>query len=265
MKLPNIILNISKLLVAIFLVKISFNSKNIQKIIKETIVFFLITFIFAGCSLCFIHVIKPKVIYIVNGIIIGGEYIFEIVLISAIISCILIKIASKIIKTKLNKKDMICNLVIKLNNKKVQIKALLDTGNLLKDPITKQSVIIVEEDKIKSLFSEKELNIIRELLGGDSKKIENEEYNYSSKIRAIPFASVGKKDGIMIAYKVDNVNVEYQDEIKELDDVLIGIYNDTLSRNNKYSALIGLQILERGKVKNEYNTNIKSKSKYSIC
>ena len=42
-------------------------------------------------------------------------------------------------------------------------------------------------------------------------------------------------------------------------------FNDTLTKNNKYSALIGLQILERSKIKNEYNTDIKNKGQYSVC
>ena len=113
-----------------------------------------------------------------------------------------------------------------------------------------------------ALIPDNEIDIIEDLLGGDE-FIDKESYN--ARIRAIPYVSVGNKNGIMIAYKVDWIKLEYQDEINEIDNVLIGIYNDTLTKNNKYSALIGLQILERSKVKNEYNTIIKNKSKYSIC
>ena len=77
--------------------------------------------------------------------------------------------------------------------------------------------------------------------------------------------SVGNSNGIMIAYKVDKIKVEYQDKKYEITDVLIGFYNDALTKNGKYSALIGLQILERSIVTDEYNTDVKGKGKYSIC
>ena len=38
-----------------------------------------------------------------------------------------------------------------------------------------------------------------------------------------------------------------------------------LTKNNKYSALIGLQILERSTAENEFNTTFENKGKYSIC
>lgn len=261
---PNYVLNISKVLIALLLVKIGFNSSKIKNIIKEAIVLFMVTFVYSGCALGFLHFMKPKVIYIVNGMVIGGEYIFELLLISACISFALIKISMKLIKLKqkLTKSDMICEIEIKLDDRSVKMKALLDTGNLLTDPITKTPVVIVEKRKVIDFISKEELWKIDSLLGGDG-NFQNELY--STRVKAIPYVSVGNKNGIMIAYKVDSIKVEYQDEINELNNVLIGIYNDTLTKNNKYSALIGLQILERSKVKNESNTDIKNESKYSIC
>lgn len=261
---PNYVLNISKVLIALLLVKIGFNSSKIKNIIKEAIVLFMVTFVYSGCALGFLHFMKPKVIYIVNGMVIGGEYIFELLLISACISFALIKVSMKLIKLKqkLTKSDMICEIEIKLDDRSVKMKALLDTGNLLTDPITKTPVVIVEKRKVIDLISKEKLWKIDSLLGGDG-NFQNELY--STRVKAIPYVSVGNKNGIMIAYKVDSIKVEYQDEINELNNVLIGIYNDTLTKNNKYSALIGLQILERSKVKNESNTDIKNESKYSIC
>ena len=260
----NLALNISKIIMAFALIKIGFNSKSVKYIIKEVAVFFMISFVFSGCALGFIHFMKPKVIYIVNGVIIGGEYIFELLMISAVISFLLIKVSMRLIKLKqkLSKADMICKIEIGLDSKSITLNALLDTGNLLTDPITKDPVIIVERNKMINLIPQGEFYKIDNLLGGDE-FFECDSYN--ARLRAIPYVSVGNKNGIMVAYKVDFVKVEYQDEINEIDNVLIGIYNDTLTKNNKYSALIGLQILERSKIKNEYNTDIKNKSKYSVC
>lgn len=258
------VLNISKIIMSAILVKISFASRKVKTILKEAVVYFLVSFIYAGCALGFIHLAKPRVLYIVNGIIIGGEYIFEIVLISAIASLALIKGSMKLIKFKhkFNKRDMLCNIEVFLNDKSVKLRALLDTGNLLTDPISNTPVVIVCREKIRCLFDNKTLKVIDSLIGGD--EVQRDIAN-DVRVKLIPYTSVGNKNGIMISYKVDKMKVEYQDEVNEVDNVLIGFYNDALSKNDKYSALIGLQILERSTVNGEYTRNVKSKSKYSIC
>lgn len=262
-KMPVWILNVSKIIIAMLLIKIAYNSNGYKRVIKETIVFLMVSFVFSGCALGFVHLLKPKVIYIVNGIIIGGEYIFEVLLISAIISFILIKASMRLIKLKqkLNKNDMICALKIVLGKNYIEVNALLDTGNLLTDPISKSPIIIVEKEKLRALIPANEIEKIEDLLGGDDVV----EESYNARIRAIPYMSVGNKNGIMIAYKVDWVKLEYQDEVNEINNVLVGIYNDALTKNNKYSALIGLQILERSTAENEFNTTFENKGKYSIC
>lgn len=261
---PQAILNISKIAVAMVLVKICYGSSKLKSVLKESLIFLVISCIYAGCALAFVHLAKPKVLYMVNGIIIGGEYIFELVLLSALVGFLLIKVSMKMIKFKqwLNKKDMLGNLEIINNHKSVKMHALLDTGNLLRDPISGKPVIVVNKSSIKELFPESLLSKIDSMMGGD--EIKNDD-NFDARLKVIPYKSVGNNNGIMVAYKVDKIKVEYNLETYEIDDVLVGFYNGTLNKDDKYSALIGLQILERSNTKLEHNTGIKGKGKYSVC
>lgn len=263
-KLPDVILNLSKIVFGVLMVSIGFRNRNIKLLINTVLVYFFVSFVYAGCTLAFVHIAKPKVVYIVNGVIIGGKYIFEIVGISSIVCFILTRASISFIKLKqkLIKKEIVCNIEILLGEKSVRLKALLDTGNLLEDPISKNPVIIVYKDKVKCLFDENYFKLLDTLIGGDD--IPREIIN-DKKLKFIPYVSVGKNDGIMTAYVVDKIKVEYQDEINEINDVLIGFYNEALSKDDKYSALIGLQILEGSKINNEHIKNAKGKGKYSIC
>ncbi|MBR2703942.1 MAG: sigma-E processing peptidase SpoIIGA [Clostridia bacterium] len=262
-RLSNMVLNISKFIMGLLLVKICFGSRSYKAIVKETAVYFFSSFIYAGCALGFLHIVKPKVVYIVNGIIIGGEYIFEIVGLSAIVSFVLIKASMKLIKLKsyLNKKNMIADMEIFNNKKSIKIRALVDSGNLLTDPVSHDPVIIVYKEKVRALFDNRILERIDSLIGGEYINEENEYFG----LRAIPYTSVGKNDGIIITCRVDKIKLEYQDEVNEIKNVLIGFYNEALSKNDKYSALIGLQLLEGRKESNEHFSNDKSKGKYSVC
>ena len=67
---------------------------------------------------------------------------------------------------------------------------------------------------------------------------------YLPKIRLIPFTSLGKENGILLGLKADNIIINLEENDVSIDNVIVGIYNGVLSKNNKYKALIGLELLE---------------------
>jgi len=122
---------------------------------------------------------------------------------------------------------------------------MIDTGNLLKEPISKTDVIIVERESLEGIVSKNILENIKYILKG--KWIE-ESNVHSYKFKLIPFSSLGNDNGLLIGFKPDYVKI-YSEEECTRDDVLIGIYDGKLSKNNLYTSLIGLDILNNNKYK----------------
>jgi len=56
---------------------------------------------------------------------------------------------------------------------------------------------------------------------------------------------LGKENGILIGVKVDYITINFEDKNTYVDDVIIGIYPGKLSRNGRYKALVGLEVLEQ--------------------
>lgn len=135
---------------------------------------------------------------------------------------------------------MNCKLELEFENKKLELKAIIDTGNFLKDPITKMPVIVVEAEALTNVIPNTLLNNLQEILKG-------KEVNlglYASKIRIIPFTSLGKENGLLVGIKVEKIKVQYSGEVEIIKNAIIGIYNGKLNKSNKYEALLGLEILE---------------------
>ena len=86
---------------------------------------------------------------------------------------------------------MLCDLEIFYNGKLEKIKTMIDTGNLLQDPITKEDVIIVEKDSLKNLVSKDILDNIDNIVSG---KWLNSTSIYEYKFKIIPFSSLGKEN-----------------------------------------------------------------------
>ena len=243
---------ITKMLLAICMIYIGFNPKKIKGLIKELIVFFLVSFSLGGCAFALLYMIKPQEIFVKNGVYIG-VYPLKIALLGGITGFIITYISFKVVKNHINKNEIIYTAIIKIEEKKLEIKVLLDTGNMLKDPITGDTVIIVEKEKLYEILPIELLNDIDNFFEINNKIIKNE---YQTRLRIIPFTSVGKRNGMMVGIKADYVSIITDiDEIKK-DNAIICVYEKKFSKTDKYSGLIGLDILE-GSEKNEYIANIK--------
>lgn len=234
---------IIKIVLSIIIIYVSFNPKKFKILFKQVILFYLISFVFAGATIGIIYMVNFQNITIQNGVLVGN-YTIRTILIGIIIAYFLVMIGEKIIKTKFSKKDMICDIEVSFENKKIKTKALIDTGNMLKEPITNTSVIVLEYTLLYDIIPKPILDNLENILGGDLSKIPKDlQTVYISKFRVIPFSSLGKQNGILLGVKGENLIVNINEEMKKIDKVIIGIYNKPLTKNGEYKGLLGLEIL----------------------
>lgn len=231
---------ILKILISIIMIIIAFQNYNYKKVIKQLIFFYLVSFTFGGIAFMLLFLINPQNI-IINGSHFVGTYPIKVAILAGGVGFIVISIVAKIIKNKINKKSIICDLEIFYNGKNKKIKTMLDTGNLLKEPISNLDVVIVEKESLSEIISKDILENMTAILSG--RWIE-EENIYSYKFKLIPFSSLGNDNGLLIGFKPDYIKIYNEDECIR-NDVLIGIYDGKLSKNNAYTSLIGLDILKK--------------------
>lgn len=245
-----------KIILSIVMIYIAYNPKNIKKLVKQIVIFYLTSFVFGGCAFALLYFVKPEEILMINGSYIG-TYPIKIAILGGIVGFTTTVIAFKIVKAKLNRKDMFCQIEIYFNEQSVKTKAIIDTGNMLKDPITRLPVIVVEKDILSRILPYKILNNLERIIGGDvpNEIYEDENLEYIKRFRVIPFSSIGKQNGLLLGFKADKIITNIDDNEETINNVIVGIYNNKLSKKNNYSALIGLDILE-GSEENELITNV---------
>ena len=255
---------IIKIVLSIVMIKVAYNIKFNKGLIKTLIVFYLISFATAGIAMALIYSNAFTIVKFENNPEnitrrMPQQSLMKNAIISGSIGFIITFLAFKYNKSKITKNDLICELIIKIGNKKVRLKALIDTGNSLKYSNTNDNVIIVEKNKI---FSEDEFK--KYIEGGSD---ENEEKNYknaneeisnknanvnkknengkvsdinanNTKLRLIPFKSIGKENGVLIGIKPDEVIMIKDEKITKVENVIIGMYEKKIG--TKYSAIIGI-------------------------
>lgn len=235
---------IIKICLSILIVIVAFNPAKMKHFLKLYATFFIVTFVFGGATFGLFYLTETE------GILSKSlkKLSINTIVIAIALSLVLIKVVLSFIEIRNNRSRVITSIKIKLNEYEVKLPALIDTGNSLKDPISNEPVIVVEFNAVKKLlpyeisdiflrYKENNLNIIYEVMDNELSKI---------KFRLIPFKSLGKENGMLIGFKPDTVIIDEGDEMIS-NSAIVGIYNNSLSYDGDYKALLNPSILSHQK------------------
>jgi stage II sporulation protein GA (sporulation sigma-E factor processing peptidase) len=124
-----------------------------------------------------------------------------------------------------------------------QGKGFLDTGNSLRDPLTNQPVLVAE------------YGLLQEYLPEDFRRaVENSQNeqdildavtlsSWAHRLRLIPFQSIGKKNGVLLGIRADEITVANGKRNISHRNLVIGLYRDKLSGDGSFSLLIPAEVL----------------------
>ncbi len=126
---------------------------------------------------------------------------------------------------KINKKSDFCQVTLVLSEQEqCNLMALIDSGNGLVEPISRNPVSLVEERVI-----------------GQYKKFLKEE-----RFRLVPFHSVGNEKGILEAYFIDKIEIRKDGEIILIKNPIIAITKDVISANERYQMILHPELIRQG-------------------
>lgn len=108
------------------------------------------------------------------------------------------------------------------NGEKKKLKALVDTGNSLIEPFSKEPVSVVEKESIKEYIT-----------------------SFSAKdYRVIPFCSVGNPKGLMDGFFIQGMKIYERNVQWEKEHTIIAIAEDNISFDQKYQMILHPKLLE---------------------
>lgn len=233
---------IFKILASFVLVLGAYGIKSIVMSIKNAVVFYLSSFVFGGVTLAVFYFTDAGLKY--GGALNNGIFYFnlpwKILFLSCALSYAAVKLAFFIYRR--DKKLTYEKVTVAISENFVHLNALVDTGNLLSDPITNSPVVVVELEGIKELLPQKLVKLFKDKNETDlqmvSEAVKNTELE--KRLRMIPFSSLGEQNGIMLGFKPDFVKIEKS----VISEVCIGICGANLSNGHAYNALIGPEVFE---------------------
>lgn len=130
----------------------------------------------------------------------------------------------KIILFFTEKGNCYCETEVFLGKRRERFRALIDTGNTLKDPVSKDPVSVMDKAVVKRLT----------------------EGKLPEQLRYIPYHSIGKKEGIMPAFRLDRIQIIRDGNKINVEHPLVAISEEKLGSEN-YQMIINPDILAGGK------------------
>lgn len=122
----------------------------------------------------------------------------------------------------------------------------LDTGNGLKDPLTKRPVVVAEYEFLKQCLPEDFQQVFDDNRGEDDILDRLSRSSWANRLRIIPFNSIGRKNGILVGIRADTIQVSTGEKNILHNNVVVGIYRDKLSQDGSYHLLIPSEIVNQG-------------------
>ncbi len=228
--LPNIIYSLTfKIIISILMVAIAFGFNRFYEFIKVLSIFYLVSFIIGGTAFALIYVVNID--------------IRQIIIAAVLLAILLTYISWGYISKRNIESSILYRLHIDMDNKGKDVKAILDTGNTLHDPISNYPVVIVEYDAIKELLPEKLKNVFDSMRSESifemTKVIDDDKW--LKRLRLVPFNSIGNDSGILIGFIPDNLVIDGHRKLQK--NVIVGIYFKRLNETSDYEALIGTELL----------------------
>lgn len=214
-----------KILLILTITKISFDYKDLKDYIRILVVFYFVNIFIAGSSFFIIYF---------TGI---SHMNISLIILISYISGIILKYIYKDIKELKYLNSMKKDIKVCIDKNELELKALIDTGNLLKDPITKDEVVIISANKLYEILP-KELqkidlkNISINTVNDVIDEIGEDVYY---RIRIIPVRQINDEN-LVIGIKSDYIEIDG----KKIPNVILGLSN---FKEDGYSAILNPQLL----------------------
>lgn len=135
---------------------------------------------------------------------------------------------------------------LKFNDMRCCGKGFLDTGNNLRDPLTNRPVIVAEYQMVKNCLPDDMKQAFEQSSAENDLLNSLAASSWANRLRLIPFTSIGKKNGILVGLRADEIIIDTGEQSIFHKNMVVGIYKDALSSEGDYQFLIPAEIVEKG-------------------
>jgi stage II sporulation protein GA (sporulation sigma-E factor processing peptidase) len=231
---------------SIVMVWVAYRPKAVGKFIRALAYLYIISFAMGGAVVAAVYLTDttPGFLQVWNGVGMLWGIHFGWLMVGLVVAFFLGYGGYTRLRKNWLQQQLLYTLTINIDNQTAVVLAFLDTGNQLTDPATKKPVIVIETAALKKLIPAEILRKIDQDNLDINELLPSLEQDWVSRLRLIPFNSVGSAHSLMIGFRPDTVIINSKGHSLTTSEVILGLVNKSLSREGQYQALLNPQILE---------------------
>lgn len=223
-----------KVAVAVLMVLVSFGKR---RLLRNCLIFSGISFAFGGCVFAIYWMTKGSngLLNMRNGIC-YLQVPLGILLLSAGICFLVLNLVFKRCAAGGAKREF-CTITMANNGRQAGLRALMDTGNHLTDPLTNRPVVIAEYESIRTLLPEAARSVL-DTLPKKEFALAIETLPIDCKFKLVPYKTVGHEFDMLLAFRPEQISIGG----KRADGALVAISPNPISDGGAYTALTGAAV-----------------------
>ncbi len=237
----------AKLVVSVIMLSIAFVPLPPRRFIRCACFFYLISFVCGGAVIGFSQLVSQN-----RGVNDGNTFIASVnqylwpgLIFSMLVIWGVVELLPRYLKGKNRLESMKLHITIFVWGKGVSLRALVDTGSSLCDPISGDPVVVVEHSAIKEILPQTMKD--KDCCDDAVKLVEMmAETSWSERLRLIPFQAIGTNRGFLLGIRPDKVEFSIDNKKVEVKKVVVCIHGMNLDAGREYSAIINPAVLDYG-------------------
>lgn len=239
---------IFKLLCPFFMIAAAFYPLNGRRYLQALVYFYLAAFVMGGAMLGAVYLIRgdTTVPAAAAGLQSTGILGYQWLFVAAATAFVFAFLGTGWLRKNFWHQMLRLPVIITFNNRRRALKALVDTGNSLRDPLTQRPVIIVEYTALKDILPPEIVKHYSEGKEGDLEGLVKSLAGspWASRLHLLPYQSLGQNHGMLLGFRPDEVILVTSEGMVKIKEVVVGLYSERLSQEGSYRALLHPDLLQ---------------------
>ncbi|MFC4770203.1 sigma-E processing peptidase SpoIIGA [Effusibacillus consociatus] len=232
----------AKILFSCLMVILTFHPKNVLEFLRFWGLFYLASFVIGGATYG-LNFLLGETRPIGGMVLVSHEAVWgvnkQFVLLSIPVIYLIGKVAWNRIERFKKREGNLWHVELALEGVRVEFTGLLDTGNVLTDPISGLPVAVVEWRALEPLLPPSLLEAYREhrdvTMDLGEKAVEGD---WQSRLRIVPYRGVGGTVGMLLAFRPSKFVVRQGETVSAVSKILVAINPKPMSGDEAYHAIL---------------------------
>lgn len=224
-----------KAALCVLITGIAFYRKHGGALVRQNLIFLAVSMAFGGGMLALSLIPGYReAVSVQNGVVNFHLPFLRVVLMAALIYFLLSLVFSP---GGAEDRKKVVKLTLSMDRRTASFSAFLDTGNLLRDPVTGNRVIFASKEAVLPLLSSGAQEAVRSLSGQNTVECFNQLYDQiGSRCRLIPYRGAAGENGMIIVLKPERVMMNG----KPILGYMLGISPNPIQTSEGCLAIVGV-------------------------